>query len=110
MQKDTINGQEIEVAVIAADGTDTGDGLGADERHLLSKIDSAIHADAGFANACPAAILVRADSNRGFGDREEGRFYLCYKHKGGIAEFWGNAGDLPNVDVGSGVVAVSLVE
>lgn len=107
MLKDTINGQEIEVAVIAADGTDTGDALRQDERSLLSKIDAAIQADAGFANEYPDARLVRADSNRGVGDRDGGRFYLRYRHKGGMAELWGNVADEPKVDIGSGVVCVA---
>ena len=106
MQKTTINGQAVEVCVIAADGNEAADGLQQGERELLAKIDAALRADAGFAKACPDARLVRVDSNRGFADRDAGRFYLRYQHKAGMAEFWGNAADVLTVDIKGGTVGV----
>jgi hypothetical protein len=107
MQKTKINRQDIDAAIIAADGTETAEGLQPDERDLLAKIDAALQADAGFAKACPDARLVRIDSNRGMTDRDAGRFYLRYQHKGGIAEFWGNVADTASVDMGQGLVCVA---
>lgn len=105
MHTDHINGQEAEVCVIAADGTELGEALRPDERALLDRIDAALKADAGFRAACPGARLVRVDSNRGLGDREEGRFYLRYQYQGGgITELWGNAADGVGVDLKLGVV------
>ena len=51
---------------------------------------------------------MRADSNRGLADRDAGRFYLRYRHKGkgGSAEFWGNLADVAKVDMKKGVVGV----
>jgi len=95
MRHETINGQEAEICVIAADGTEVAEALRPDERGLLERIDAALKADAGFCAACPGARLVRVDSNQGLGDREEGRFYLRYQHQGGgITELWGNAADI----------------
>jgi hypothetical protein len=109
MQKTTINGQDIDAVTIAADGTEAADGLQPSERDLLAKIDAALKADAGFAKACPDARLIRIDSNRGFTDRDAGRFYLRYQHKGkgGMAEFWGNAADTTTVDMKGGIVCVA---
>lgn len=72
MRHETINGQEAEICVIAADGTEVAEELRPEERGLLERIDTTLRADAGFCAACPGARLVRVDSNRGLGDGEEG--------------------------------------
>jgi hypothetical protein len=106
MQQDNINGQAVEVCVIAAGGTEAAEELQQGERELLEKIDAALRADAGFAKAFPEARLVRVDSNRGQADRDAGRFYLRYQHKAGIAEFWGNLADVLTVDLKGGTIGV----
>lgn len=78
MRHETIDGQEVEICVISADGTEVGEALRPDERGLLGKIDSALRADAGFCAAYPGARLVRVDSNH----------ELRYQHQGGITEPW----------------------
>jgi hypothetical protein len=105
--KTMINSQDIEAIVIASDGTEVAEELQPGELVLLAKIDVALKADARFAKACPAARLVRVDSNRGLSDRDEGRFYLRYQHTGGMAEFWGNAADATRVNVETGLVGVA---
>lgn len=109
MRQDNINGQDIEVCIIATDGSELAEDLQPGEREWLAKIDAALRADAGFAKACPKATLERIDSNRGLADRGEGRFYLRYSHqgKGGMAEFWGNTADVASVDIQKGIVSVA---
>lgn len=107
MHKDSINGQAIDVAIIAADGTEVADTLKADEKELLAKIDKTLKADPRFQTACPDARLARIDSNRGLADRDEGRFYLRYQHQRGTVEFWGNVADAQKVDMEQGMVAVA---
>ncbi|BBL73236.1 hypothetical protein [Methylomagnum ishizawai] len=104
MRHETIDGQEVEICVISADGTEVEEALRPDERGLLGRIDAALKAHAGFCAAYPGARLVRVDSNRGLGDRDEGRSYLRYQHQGGITELWGNAADGVGVDLERGIV------
>jgi len=108
MQKETINGQVIEAIIIAADGTEAADTLQSSERDLLAKFDTALRVDAGFAKAYPEARLIRIDSNRGLADRDEGRFYLRYQHKGkGVtAEFWGNVADSAQINMEQGLIGI----
>lgn len=107
MRSETINGQAAEICVIAADGTELDEGLTPKERDLLERLDAALQADAGFQAAHQGAALVRVDSNRGLADGDEGRFYLRYKHKAGMAEFWGNVGGKARVNLKRGVVCVA---
>jgi hypothetical protein len=107
MQSETINGQAVEICVIAEDGSELAEGLTAHERELLERIDATLRADAGFKAAHAEAKLVRVDSNRGLADTDEGRFYLRYQHQGGMAEFWGNLADVLTVDIKGGIVGVA---
>jgi hypothetical protein len=102
----TINGQAVEAIIIAADGTEVMEALQPAERDLLAKIDAVLQANPRFRRAYPGARLTRIDSNRGLDKRDEGRFYLRYQHKKGMAEFWGNASDVEGVDIGKGIVGV----
>lgn len=106
MQQDKINGQTVEVCVIAEDGSELAEALTATERGLLDRMDAALRADPAFRAEYQDAALVRVDSNRGLGDGDFGRFYLRYRHQGGMAEFWGNVGDAVSVDVENGAVCV----
>lgn len=106
MQHDNINGQDIDSVIIAPDGTQATEGLTPVERDLLERIDGLLRMDSGFAEQYPEARLIRIDSNRGLSDRDEGRFYLRYKHIGGMAEFWGNVANVSRVDIENGIVGV----
>lgn len=110
MRHETINGQDIEFVIIAADGIEVVEDLQQGERELLAKIDAALHAEARFAKSCPEARLVRIDSNRGLGDRDECRFYLRYQHsgKGSFAEYWGHVGDVAHLDMRRGIISVVI--
>jgi len=110
MQTDNINGQAVDVVIIGADGIEVVEALQQGECELLSRIDTALQAEARFSKSCPEARLVRIDSNRGFGDREECRFYLRYQHsgKGGFAEYWGHVGDVAHLDMRRGIISVTL--
>jgi len=110
MQADNINGQVVDVVVIGADGIEVVEELQQGERVLLAVIDAALQAEARFAKSCPEARLVRVDSNRGLGDREECRFYLRYQHsgKGSFAEYWGHVGDVAHLDMRRGIISVRL--
>lgn len=106
MQNDNINGQTTEVVIIAPDGTEIMEELTPVERCLLEKIDLTLRVNSDFDNTYLKAQLVRIDSNRGLNDRDEGRFYLRYKHIGGMAEFWGNVSDESQVDMERGIICV----
>ena len=107
MQSETINGQAVEVCIIAENGTELAESLTPAERGLLERMDAALKADAEFQMAHSDAMLVRIESNRGMADVDEGRFYLRYRHKGGMAEFWGNVGSEAGVDFEKGMVWVN---
>jgi hypothetical protein len=108
MQTTIINVQSVDAVIIGADGMEVMEELQQGERELLAKIDAALRAEARFAKACPGARLVRVDSNRWLGDRDECRFYLRYRHsgKGGMAEYWGHVGDVLKLDARRGIISV----
>ena len=111
MQVESINGQAVDIVIISADGTEAVEKLQQGELELIAKIDTALRTEARFAKACPEARLVRIDSNRGLADREAGRFYLRYQHKGkgsGMAEFWGHVADAAHLDMRHGIICVTL--
>lgn len=109
MTNQTINGVEVEIVVIAADGKIEADALlTAREAATVAAVDAALRADAAFQAAYPDAALVRVDSMRGVDEQRNGRYYLRYRHAGGVTEFWGHVGKQPKLDFKKGIVGVVL--
>jgi len=109
MARQSINGHDIEVVLIAADGkTDSQALLNRREAATVAAVDTTLRADAQFTTTYPSAQLVRVESNRGVNEHRQGRYYLRYQHTGGTAEFWGHVAKTASVDLKKGVVGVSL--
>ncbi len=102
-----LNGKEVEVVVIAANGiTDETASLTNLEQTMILAIDAALKADAEFLHMFQEAQLVRVDSILGLKDTEKGRFYLRYKHSKGMTEYFGNVGKKLKINNKRGVVTV----
>lgn len=97
---------EIEVQVIAEDGSSLGQDLRSDETVAIESLDHTLKADPGFQSAYPNAKLVRIDSNRGIQNSEAGRYYLRYQYENGVTEFWGHHVKKAYVDCEQGLVGV----
>lgn len=109
MTTQTLNGAAVEIAVIAADGkTDPAAALDARETATVEAVDAALRATASFRAAYPQAALVRVESMRGIDEKRDGRYYLRYKHAGGMIEFWGHVSRELKIDFKKGVVGVAL--
>lgn len=109
MTTQAINGVEVEIVVITADGkTDPVAALDSREAATVQAVDLALRADAGFQAAYPGAVLERIDSMRGVDEQRNGRYYLRYRHAGGVTEFWGHVGKQPKLDFKKGIVGVVL--
>ena len=107
MTNQTINGVEVEIVVIAADGKTEADALlTVREAATVAAVDAALRADAAFQAAYPDAALVRVDSMRGVEETRNGRYYLRYHHAGGMTEFWGHVGQQAKLDFKKGIVGV----
>ncbi len=109
MTHQPINGHDVDVVVIAADGKpDPQALLDAREVATIAAVDTTLHANAQFKSTYPGAQLVRVESNRGVNEHRQGRYYLRYQHTGGTAEFWGHVAKTASVDFKKGVVGVPL--
>lgn len=104
-----INGVTVEIVIIAADGkTDPAAVLAARETATVEAVDAALRATASFRAAYPQAALVRVKSMRGVDEKRDGRYYLRYKHAGGMTEFWGHISRELKIDFKKGIVGVAL--
>ena len=109
MARQSINGQEVEVVIIAADGkTDFQAMLTEREVATVGAVDTLLRADTQFTTAYPAAQLVHVESNRGVNEHRQGRYYVRYQYDKGTAEFWGHVAKTPSLDFKKGVVGVPL--
>lgn len=99
----------VEILVIKPDGqTDPTGLLDAREAAAVATLDRALHADAGFQIAYPGAALSRVDSMRGVPETNPGRYYLRYRHPGGMAEFWGHLASKDQINLKKGTVGAAL--
>ena len=102
-----INGQdEIDVQVIAEDGTTADLDLLPEEVVAFESLDRTLKAHPVFQSTYPNAKLIRIDSNRGLQESEVGRYYLRYKYAAGITEFWGHHASTAYVDCDQGLVGI----
>jgi hypothetical protein len=107
MKSRFINGQnEIDVQIIAEDGTSLNQQLLPNEAIFIESLDRTLKSNQEFQAAYPNAKLIRIDSNRGIKEDEAGRFYLRYQHDKGITEFWGHHVSSTYVDCDQGLVGI----
>ena len=106
MSQQTINSQAVEVVIIAADGTTLEETLTPRETWTVQAVDAFLKGNAEFQAAYPGARLERVESNRGIQENRQGRYYLRYRHAGGVTEFWGYLSTKPKFDFKKGVVGV----
>ena len=72
----------------------------------MAAVDAALRAAAAFQTAYPQAVLERVDSMRGIDEKRHGRYYLRYRHAGGVTEFWGHVARQLQIDFKKGIVGV----
>ena len=107
MKRQLPNGQnEIDVQIIAEDGTSLNQDLLPNEAIFFDSLDRALKANPEFQAAYPNAKLIRIDSNRGIKEDEAGRYYLRYQYDKGITEFWGHHARSTYVDCDQGLVGI----
>lgn len=106
MTQHTLNGQSVEVAIIAADGASLNETLTPREAWTVEAVDAFLKHHAEFQAAYPGATLVRVDSNRGVADNRQGRYYLRYQYHTGATEFWGYVSATPKFDFRKGTVGI----
>ena len=107
MKRQLPNGQnEIDVQIIAEDGTSLNQDLLPTEAIFFESLDRALKANPEFQAAYPNAKLIRIDSNRGIRESEAGRYYLRYQHDKGITEFWGHHASSTYVDCDQGLLGI----
>ena len=109
MKRQLLNGQdEIDVVIIAEDGTSLNQDLLPNETIVFESLDRALKSNQEFQAAYPNAKLIRIDSNRGVKESEAGRYYLRYQYDSGITEFWGHYASSSYVDCEQGLVGIQL--
>ena len=109
MAQQSLNGHEVDVVVIAANGTsDPQATLSPREVATVEAVDATLKHKAEFTAAYPEARLTRVDSNRGVNENRHGRYYLRYQHAGGTTEWWGHVAKTPTFDFKKGVVGVPM--
>ena len=106
MSMQPINGQDVEVNVIAADGATLAEPLTPREQWTVQAVDAFLRANAEFQAAYLGARLERVESNWGVQENRQGRYYLRYHHDGGTTEFWGYVSTKPTFNFKKGVVGV----
>lgn len=108
MKSQLFNGQdEIDIQIIAEDGTNLNQDLLPDEVVAFESLDRTLKADPGFQSTYPNAKLIRIDSNRGIQESEAGRYYLRYQYDVSITEFWGHHANTTYVDCDQGLVGTT---
>jgi hypothetical protein len=107
MKRQLLNGQdEIDVVIIAEDGTSLNQDLLPNEAIVFESLDRALKSNQEFQAAYPNAKLIRIDSNRGIKESEAGRYYLRYHYDKGLTEFWGHHASITYVDCDQGLVGI----
>jgi hypothetical protein len=107
MSQQPINGEPVEVVVVAADGTSSDAPLTPREVWTLGAVDTVLQTNGEFMAAYPGAKLVRVDAMRGVEEHRNGRYYLRYRWQQGMAEFWGHVSrKTATFDFKKGVVGV----
>ena len=106
MSQQTINGQIVEVVIIAADGTTLEETLTPRETWTVQAVDVFLKGNAEFQAAYQGAKLERVESDRGVQENRQGRYYLRYHHDSGVTEFWGYLSAKPKFDFKKGVVGI----
>ena len=109
MKRQLPNGQdEIDILIIAEDGTSLNLDLLPDEVVTFEGLDRTLKSNPEFQAAYPNAKLIRIDSNRGIKEDEAGRYYLRYQHDKGITEFWGHHASITYIDCDQGLVGIPV--
>jgi len=109
MKRQLPNGQdEIDILIIAEDGTSLNQDLLPDEVVTFEGLDRTLKSNPEFQAAYPNAKLIRIDSNRGIKEDEAGRYYLRYQHDKGITEFWGHHASITYIDCDQGLVGIPV--
>lgn len=104
----TINGSEVEVAVIAEDGMLLNEGLDGRELEAVQVLDQNLQSSEKFKAQYPEAKLVHVESMRGLSETELGRFYLRYQQGDRIEEFWGHVGEQAHLNFKTGNLTAVL--
>jgi hypothetical protein len=108
MKRQLPNGpDEIDILIIAEDGTSLNQDLLPDEVVTFEGLDHTLKSNPEFQAAYPNAKLIRIDSNRGIKEDEAGRYYLRYQHDKGITEFWGHHASITYIDCDQGLVGIA---
>jgi hypothetical protein len=108
MKRHIFNGQdEIDIQIIAEDGTALDPDLLPDEVVTFENLDHTLKVCPEFQAAYPNAKLIRIDLCRGTQDDEAGRYYLRYQHDAGITEFWGHHANITYVNCDQGLVGIA---
>ena len=108
MKRQLPNSQdEIDILIIAEDGTSLNQDLLPDEVVTFEGLDRTLKSNPEFQAAYPNAKLIRIDSNRGIKEDEAGRYYLRYQHDKGITEFWGHHASITYIDCDQGLVGIA---
>jgi hypothetical protein len=108
MGRQRINSEDVEVVVVAADGT-TDPQVVLTEREVatVGAVDATLQAAEQFEAAYPHARLEHVESMRGVEEHRHGRYYLRYHWAQGNTEFWGYLSPKqPTFDFKKGVVGV----
>ena len=109
MGRQRINSEEVEVVVIAPDGTaDGGAVLTEREVATVGAVDATLRADEQFKSAYADAQLEHVESMRGIDEHRHGRYYLRYRYAAGVTEFWGHVAKAATLDFKKGIVRVEM--
>lgn len=80
--------------------------LDAHELEVVETADTTLRINEEFRASYRDARLDRVESMRGVDEHRHGRYYLRYRHAGGITEFWAHIGHGPKIDFTKGSVAI----
>ena len=109
MGRQRINSEDVEVVVVAADGTtDPQAVLTEREVATVGAVDATLQAAEQFTAAYPQARLEHVESMRGVEEHRHGRYYLRYRHATGVTEFWGYVAKVTTLDFKKGLVGVQI--
>jgi hypothetical protein len=109
MGRQRINSEDVEVVVVAADGT-TDPQVVLTEREVatVGAVDATLQAAEQFEAAYPHARLEHVESMRGVEEHRHGRYYLRYRYATGVTEFWGYVAKATTLDFKKGLVGVQI--
>ena len=107
MAMQSINDQPVDVVVIGVDGrSDPNTVLEANEIEIVEAADAALCANEEFQVSYRDARLDRVESMRSVDEHRHGRYYLRYRHAGGVTEFWAHIGHSIKIDFTKGSVSI----